>query len=136
MAMTQTSQPVGAQVGPLMFASSTGTIPATGNTVILEVPTLGLKTIGMDFDVGVNNLDTFVVSAQFHPDGAFQQLYAAVTSTPAGLIIAASGTLASTAAAATGWLIMDVRGIYKVRFSASGTVADTTTITARCSGSR
>ena len=56
MAMTQTTQPVGAQVGPLMFASSSGTIPAGSNTVILEVPTLGLKNIGMEFDVGVNAL--------------------------------------------------------------------------------
>lgn len=136
MAMTQTTQPVGAQVGPLLFASATGTIPATGDTVILEVPTLGLKNIGMDFAVGVNALDTFVVSAQFHPDGSFQQLYNGITSTPAGLIIAASGILASQAAGTTGWLLMDVRGIYKVRFSASGSVADTTTITARCAGSR
>lgn len=136
MAMTQSTNAAGAQVGPLMFAASSGTIPATGNTTILEVPTLGLKNIGMEFDVGVNDIDTFIVSAQFHPDDSFHTLYSAITSTPAGLIIAASGTLASTAAAASGWLIMDVRGIYKVRFSASGTVADTTTIAARCSGSR
>ena len=138
MTMIQTTQPVGAQVGPLMFASSTGTIPATGNTVILEVPALGLKNIGLEFSVGVNAIDAFIVSAQFHPDGAFQQLYAAVDATPteSPLIIAASGTLATQGAGTTGWLLMDVRGIYKVRFSASGTVADTTTITARCSGSR
>ncbi|MBK8773012.1 MAG: hypothetical protein IPM06_21630 [Rhizobiales bacterium] len=136
MAMTQSTRPAGAQVGPLLFASASGTIPATGNTVLLEVPTLGLKNIGVDFDVGVNALDTFVVSAQFHPDGAFQTLYSAITSTPAGLIIAASGTLASTGAGATAWLLMDVRGIYKVRFSASGTAADTTTVAIRCSGSR
>lgn len=136
MAMTQTTQPAGAQVGPLLFAKSTGTIPATGNTVIMEVPTLGLKNIGVEFDVGVNNLDALVVAAQFHPDDTFHDLYSAITSTPAGLIIAASGTLATTAAAASGWFLMDVRGIYKVRVSASGTVADTTTIAARCSGSR
>lgn len=136
MAMTQTTSPVGAQVGPLLYASSTGTIPASGDTVLMEVPTLGLKNIGVEFDVGVNNLDTFVVSAQFHPNDSFHQLYNAITSTPAGLIIAASGTLASIAAAASGWLLMDVRGIYKVRFSASGTTADTTTVTIRCSGSR
>lgn len=136
MAMTQTTQPADAQVGPLLFASSTGTIPVTGNTTILEVPTLGLKTIGVEFDVGVNNLDALIVSAQFHPDDTFHTLYSAITSTPAGLIIAASGTLASTAAGSSGWFIMDVRGIYKVRVSASGTTADTTTIAARCSGSR
>ena len=138
MAMTQTTSPIGAQVGPLLFASATGTIPAAGNTVLLEIPTLGLKNIGVDFDVGVNALDTFIVSAQFHPDGAFQQLYAAIDATPteSPLIIAASGTLASQGAGTTGWFLMDVRGIYKVRISASGSVADTTTVTIRCSGSR
>ena len=136
MAMTQTTQPIGAQVGPMVYAEATGTIPATGNTVILEVPTLGLRNIGVEVSVGVNALDAFIVSAQFHPNGAFQQLYAAITSTPAGLILAASGTLASTGAGSTGWFIMDVRGIYKVRVSASGTTADTTTITARASGSQ
>jgi hypothetical protein len=136
MAMTQTTQPIGAQVGPMVYAEATGTIPAAGNTVILEVPTLGLRNIGVEVSVGVNALDAFIVSAQFHPNGAFQQLYAAITSTPAGLILAASGTLASTGAGSTGWFIMDVRGIYKVRVSASGTTADTTTITARASGSQ
>ena len=134
--MTQTTSPIGAQVGPLLYASNSVTIPATGDTILLEVPTLGLKNIGVEFDVGVNNLDTFVVSVQFHPDGAFRTLYSAITSTPAGLIIAASGTLASTAAATSGWFIMDVRGLYAVRISASGTVADTTTVAIRCSGSR
>jgi len=136
MAMTQTTKPIGAQVGPMVYAEATGTIPAAGNTVILEVPTLGLRNIGVEVSVGVNALDAFIVSAQFHPNGAFQQLYAAITSTPAGLILAASGTLASTGAGSTGWFIMDVRGIYKVRVSASGTTADTTTITARASGSQ
>lgn len=137
MSMTQTTSPVGAQVGPLLFASATGTIPAGSTTTILEVPTLGLKNIGVEVVVGVNNLDAFVVSAQFHPDGEFVTLYSAIDATPteSPLIIAASGTLASLAVG-TGWFLMDVRGIYKVRVGASGTVADTTTITARCSGSR
>ena len=138
MAMTQSTQPVGAQVGPLMFASASGTIPAGSTTTILEVPTLGLKNIGVEVVVGVNNLDAFVVSAQFHPDGEFVALYNAIDATPteSPLIIAASGTLASQGAGTTGWFLLDVRGIYKVRVGASGTVADTTTITARCSGSR
>ncbi|MDD3885183.1 MAG: hypothetical protein PHW66_09690 [Gallionella sp.] len=137
MSMTQSTQPVGAQVGPLLFAEATGTIPAGSTTTILEVPTLGLKNIGVEVVVGVNNLDAFVVSAQFHPDGEFVTLYSAIDATPteSPLIIAASGTLASLAVG-TGWFLMDVRGIYKVRVSASGTVADTTTVTARCSGSR
>ena len=136
MAMTQTAKPIGAQVGPLLYARATGTIPATGTTTLLEVPTLGLKNIAVAFDVGVNDIDAFVVSAQFHPEDTFHSLYSAITSTPAGLILAGSGTLAAQGAGTTGWLIMDVRGIYKVRFGASGTVADTATIAINCCGSR
>lgn len=136
--VTQTgSNPAGGQVGPTLFAKSVATaIPATGNTDILEIVTLGLKNIALDFDVTVNNLDGFIVSAKFHPDDVFHSLYTAITSTPGGLIIAASGTLASQAAASSGWLVMDVRGIYSIKISVSGTVADTTAVSVFCSGSR
>lgn len=128
---------IGSQVGPTMYAKSVATaIPATGNTTILETVTLGLKNIGVAFNVITNNLDAFIVRAKFHPDDTFHDLYTAITSTPAGLIIAASGTLASTAAAATGWFIMDVRGIYAVQIAVSGTVADTTEVDIFVAGSR
>jgi hypothetical protein len=135
--VTQTSTPVGAQVGPLLYAKSVCTaLPAGSNTDVLEVPTLGLKNIGVVILPTVNDLDVFTVSAKFHPDDVFHSLYTGITSTPAGLILAASGTLASLAAAATGWFIMDVRGIYSVKITVSGTVADTTAVTLYCSGSR
>jgi len=129
--------PIGAQVGPLLFAKSVCTaLPAGSNTDILEVMTLGLKNIGVYFDVATNALDVFTVSARFHPDDSFHSLYTAITSTPAGLIIAASGTLASTAAAGSGWFLLDVRGIYAIKISVSGTVADTTAVNIYASGSR
>lgn len=138
MAVTQTgSGLIGAQVGPLMYAKSVATaIPATGTTDIMEIMTLGLKNIGVFFDVTTNNLDGFVVSAKFHPDDSFHSLYTGITSIPAGLIIAASGTLASTAAGSNGWFIMDVRGVYSVKIGVSGTVADTTAVNMYASGSR
>ena len=137
--VTQTSNPIGAQVGPLLFAKSVATaLPAGSTTDILEFATLGLKNIGVDFDVVTNALDVFTVSAKFHPDGVFQTLYSAIDATPteSPLVIAASGTLASQAAGTTGWFIMDVRGIYAIKISVSGTAADTTAVTIRASGSR
>lgn len=130
---------VGAQAGPFMFAKSVCTaIPAAGTTDILEVMTLGLKNIGVYFDVATNDLDGFVVSVKFHPDDTFHSLYTAIDATPteSPLIIAASGTLASTAAAGSGWFLMDVRGIYAVKIGVSGTVADTTAVNIYASGSR
>ena len=131
--------PIGAQVGPLLYAKSVVTaIPATGNTDILEIMTLGLKNIGVYFTVATNDLDAFIVSAKFHPDDTFHSLYTAIDATPteSPLVIAASGTLASTAAAGTGWFLMDVRGIYAIKISVSGTVADTTAVNIYASGSR
>lgn len=136
--VTQTGgSPIGAQVGPLLYAKSVVTaIPATGNTDILELTTLGLKNIGVYFTVATNDLDAFIVSAKFHPDDTFHSLYTGITSTPAGLVIAASGTLATTAAAGSGWFLLDVRGIYAIKISVSGTVADTTAVNIYATGSR
>jgi len=140
VSVTQTGgSPVGAQVGPLLYAKSIVTgIPATGNTDILEIMTLGLKNIGVSFDVATNNLDAFIVSAKFHPDDTFHSLYTAIDATPteSPLVIAASGTLASTVAAGNGWFTMDVRGIYAIKISVSGTVADTTAVNIFACGSR
>ena len=137
--VTQSGGIAGAQVGPALFAKSVVTaIPAAGNTDILEFITLGLKNIGVYFDVATNAIDTFVVSAKFHPDAAWVSLYTAIDATPteSPLVIAASGTLASTAAAGTGWFALDVRGIYAIKISVSGTVADTTAVNIYASGSR
>ena len=129
--------PIGYRDGPVLYAKSVATdLPAGSNTDILETITLGLKNIGVFFSVATNNLDVFTVSAKFHPDDTFHSLYAAITSTPAGLIIAASGTLASTPAAGSGWFIMDVRGIYAIKVTVSGTVADTTAVNIFATGSR
>ena len=137
--VTQTTSPVGAQVGPLLFAKSVVTaIPATGDTDVLEIPTLGLKNIGIQVNPTTNDLDAFKVYARFHPEGAWVLLYSAIDATPteSPLVIAASGTLAALAAGATGWFTMDVRGIYAIKIAVSGTVADTTGLTVLASGSR
>lgn len=138
--VTQTGgSPIGSQVGPLLYAKSVATaIPATGNTDILEITTLGLKNVGVYFTVATNDLDAFIVSAKFHPDAAFVTLYNAIDATPteSPLVIAASGTLASTAAAGNGWFTMDCRGIYALKISVSGTVADTTAVNIYACGSR
>lgn len=109
-------------------------IPAAGNTVLLDLTVAGLAHLGVEVKPTVNNLDGFLVEVKFSPDADWVTLTSSITSTPAGLILAASGTLATLAAAATGWLIMDVRGLYGVRISASGSVDDTTSVSAYAGG--
>lgn len=137
--ITQATSPVGAQVGPLLFATSVVTaIPAAGDTRVLEIPTLGLKNIGVSFTPTTNALDAFKVYARFHPSDSFHLLYDAIDATPteSPLVIAASGTLASQGAATTGWFTMDVRGIYAIAIDVSGTTDDTTGLTVYAGGSR
>lgn len=139
MPVTQTTSPVGAQVGPLLHAKSVVTaIPATGNTVVMEIPTLGLKNIGVQINPTVRNLDAFIVRAKFHPEGAWVDLYNAIDATPteSPLVTAASGTLAGLAADATGWFTMDVRGIYGIQIALSTTGGDDGACTLLASGSR
>ena len=134
--MTQTSSLVATQLRP-RFKGDSGvvTIPASGNTVLLTcILEACVQNLAAELIVAVHSIDAFLVEAQFHPDGDWVTITNAVTSTPAGLILAASGTLASQAAG-NGWLIMDVRGLYAVRFSASGSTDDTTTARILASGS-
>ena len=111
------------------------TIPAAGNTVISTMILQGvIQNLAVSAVVAVNSLDGCLAEVHVHPDGAWVTLTSSITTTPAGLILAASGTLASQAAG-TGWFIMDARGIFGVRVSASGTVADTTTVRILAMGS-
>lgn len=129
--------PVGSHRGPELDASSTATaIPAGSNTDILEVIVRGLRYLGVVFSVTTNDLDVFTVSAKFSKDDSFHALYTGITSTPAGLITAASGTLAAQGAGTTGWFVMDVRGLYAIKITVSGTVADTTAVTIYAGGGR
>jgi len=126
--MADSGQLGGRNAVSLQYHRTGQIIPAAGNTVLLDLTVKGLAHLGVQINPTVNDLDAFVVEAKFHPSGDWVSLYTAITSTPAGLILAASGTLASLAAAATGWFIMDVRGLYGVRISASGSVNDLTAV--------
>ena len=132
--MAQTSKITRDASGMILQAESTGiTVSGTGDTTLLTLQTLGLKRLMVEIKPTTQALDTFVVSVQAHPNSAFVTLTNAVTSTPAGQVVAASGTLASLAAAGTGWVLLDVQGFHAVQFSASA-AADSATVTIRASG--
>lgn len=138
--MSQTSSLAGTTLKTTFQAESNGgaagvVAPAAGNTVVLTCMLLGMvQHLAVGITVGIHPIDGFLVEVQFHPNGGWVTLTNAVTAAPAGLVLAASGTLASQVAG-DGWVVLDVRGIYAVRFSASGTVDDTTTVVARAFGS-
>lgn len=134
--MAQTTSRTGGQLRLEMSASNVGVvIPASGSTDVLTVPVYGMTNLGVQIVVGVNALDAFAIKARFHRDADFVTLYSTqgAFETPAGLLIGASGNLAAQAPG-TGWFILDVRGLYEVRVSASGSVADTTTISLYAGG--
>lgn len=97
---------------------------AAGNTTLLELPTKGLTNVGVQVDVTVQALDAFLIQGKFNANGAFVTLYSAAGNftTPAGLIINASGDLTAQAAGTTGWFLMDVRGLYAIKVLASAAV--------------
>lgn len=111
-------------------------LPAAGNTIILELPVEGITNIGVQVDVTVQALDAFIIQGKFNASGAFVTLYSAAGSytSPAGLLIGASGDLTAQAAGTTGWFLMDVRGLYAIKVLASAAV-DSALVDAYAGGS-
>lgn len=104
-------------------------VAVSGNTTLLTLRVFGLERIFVQVTPSDNNFDAFSIAARSCPDAGSSTLYStsgAFTS-PAGLIVAASGDLTALAAAATGWFIMDVRGLWEVTIAASATGGVATT---------
>lgn len=120
---------------PIVRATSgVFTLTAASTLPVLTLQDLqGMETLGMEIVVAVRSLDAFLVEMQFHPDGAWITMTAAVTTTPTVFVLAASGTLA-TQAAGTAWLILNVKGLYGVRISASCDTDNTGTISIKATG--
>jgi hypothetical protein len=135
--MAQSSSRTGGQVSPHLTAKNDSvSVPASGNTTVLELMTLGLKRIAAEFSNVGFVLDAFIIQAKFHPDGDYRTIYSAAGAytSPAGLLVAASGDLTVLADAATGWFILDVIGVFAIRVQASAN-GGTTLLSARAMGS-
>jgi hypothetical protein len=132
--MTQATSPLTPTRGSYTAQNLATTCAGTGNTVLLDMTVLGLDRLSVVVLPTVHAIDVFLVEVKLHPSTDWVTLTSAVTATPAGLVIAASGTLASLGAAAVGWVVLDVRGIYGVRISVSG-ASDGTLLDAYATGS-
>jgi hypothetical protein len=103
-------------------------VPQAGNTEIARISVVGCDRLTAEILVAGQALDAFIVKGKCTRDGADITLFSIATdyTTPAGIVIDASGDLTSQAVG-TGWLVLDVRGFYDISLHASsGNVAGST----------
>jgi hypothetical protein len=96
---------------------------------LATIKTWGCERLAISFVVGAANLSAFTVEYQFNSDGGWASIASATANytTPAGVIIKASGDLTGAASGSTvHYLILDVRGAYAVRLKAAGTSSTVT----------
>ena len=98
------------------------TVTASGLATLLELTDVrSLVRLFFQVTAGNQNFDAFEVQVKLHPDAGYVTMFsvAADFTTPAGLLVDASGDLTTLATTATGWFIMDLRGLYGLRVQAS-----------------
>lgn len=121
--MAQETSPINGQILTTLQAQNLAVaVPAAGNTTLLEVNVLGLKRLGVSV-LSTVLFDAFIVEVRMHQSDTYATLTSGVTSTPAGQVVAASGTLATLGAATPGWVLLDVQGFHSVRIRASCAVS-------------
>lgn len=100
-------------------------VAQAGNTTLLELDTRMIERLFVQFAVADQALDAFIVQVLAHGNGAYQSIASAAGdyTSPAGLLVAVGGGSANdltiTPAAGSGWFLLDVRGIARVKVLAS-----------------
>ena len=100
------------------------TVLAASNTTILELSVDDIDQLGVEVTPATQAFDAFLFQGRMSPEGAYQTIKSATWATPGGLLLATSGDIAALAAGTPGFVVLDVRGLYSVRFQASKAVAD------------
>ncbi|MGE5524343.1 MAG: hypothetical protein ACM3SS_11555 [Rhodospirillaceae bacterium] len=124
-------------VRPFLSASNASvSVPQSGNTTVLEIDVTELEQIFVEVAVATKLLDAFIISGKAHRDGSYLTLYSAGAdfTSPAGLLIDASGDITTQAAGSSGWFLMDVRGLVAVKLQASGGDAVASSVSVYASG--
>lgn len=90
----------------------------------MDIDVSQISRLALEIRVATQALDVFIVQAKVHPDGAYMTILSAIAdyTTPAGIVVDASGDLNAIAAATTGWLIIDVLAFTSIRLLASAAV--------------
>ena len=102
------------EIGPV-------TVPGTGNTTLCTLDVNFVERLCVEVGVATQALDVFQIQARMHSGGNFITLFSSAGhfTSPAGILIGASGDLTTLAAGATGWFILDCLGFDQVRLVAS-----------------
>lgn len=98
-------------------------------TSLLQVNVAGYEKLTVSVDVTGQALDQFVIKGRNHGNGSLMTLFSAAGdfTSPAGIVVDASGDLTTQAAASSGWVVLDVSGWDKIEvLAASGNVAGST----------
>lgn len=127
MAQTQSTTP-----GRIVVDNVSVTVPAVGDTTILEMIVDDASFMGFSIKALAQALDAFKVQGRMSPDDDYQTLYSDPPhyTTPAGLVVDASGDLTALGAGASGWLLLNVLPLYSIRILASA-AADSAIVTIR-----
>jgi len=103
-------------------------IPAAGNTDIIELDVSQVARIALEIiNAGAAAFDAFLVLGKVRPDSNYVTLLSAAAdyTSPAGIVVDASGDLTVLGAGATGWLILDALGFTKIKLQASSAAGGT-----------
>lgn len=111
-------------------------VPAAGLTELFNFVVGDVQRIFAQFVNTGFAFDQFVISCKAHEDAPWSIFYATAGSftSPAGILVGASGDLTTLASGATaGWFILDVTGLFAIKVEASAN-GGTTVVDAFLSG--
>lgn len=134
MAQTQKIAPINTTA--LQYASNAEvSVGGTGNTSLMNIPVRGLSRIFVQLAVTTQALDAFLIKGKASPDATAVTIFSQATdfTSPAGLMVDASGDLTALAASGSGWFAMDVSGLESVEILASA-AADSAVVTIHAGG--
>ena len=116
------------------YQSASATVTALSDVGIFEVQ--GCERLAIDIAVATAALTGFVVQGKVHPNSAFVNYFSAAAdyTSPAGLVVDASGDLTTLGVGNTGWLVLLVDGLHSVKIRASSAGSATVTLLAAAGG--
>ena len=121
MSMKQTNGAIGNHA--LTFRNAAADVAVSGNTSLGEVYCNGVERLGVHVAnaTGGGALDAFLVQFKYHKDGDYVTVASAAAdfTTPNWPVLNVAVDVVTLAAAANGLFVLDVRGVYSVKFLAS-----------------
>ncbi len=127
--ISRRAQPWWSSIGYQQFpAIGPVTVAGTGTTTLCTLITEHMERLWVEIANVAQAFDAFAIQGRLHEDGSFLTLFDAAGdfTSPAGILIGASGDLTTLAAGGSGWLCLDVLGIQAVRLTASAAANNAT----------